>query len=101
MMDFKAEAGLLRDELVARRRDLHRHPEMAFEEVRTAGMVAEELNRLGFEVQTGIGKTGVVGILEGAQDGPTNLYRADMDALPVREENEVDYVSQKPGVMHA
>ena len=68
---------------------------------RTASIVASELARLGLEVQTGIGRTGVVGILEGAGDGPTVLVRADMDALPVHEENGVDYISQHPGVMHA
>lgn len=96
-----ADAEALRDELIARRRDFHQHPELAFEEHRTAGIVADELNRLGLEVQTGIGKTGVVGILEGAADGPTVLYRADMDALPILEENETEYVSQTDGLMHA
>ena len=99
--DFMADAEALRDELIARRRDFHQHPELAFEELRTAGIVADELNDLGLEVQTGIGKTGVVGILEGAADGPTVLYRADMDALPILEENETDYVSRTAGVMHA
>ncbi|HVU11386.1 MAG TPA: amidohydrolase [Phototrophicaceae bacterium] len=99
--EFKAEADALRDELVARRRDLHEHPELGFEEVRTAGIVARELNNLGLEVQTGVGKTGVVGLLEGAHDGPTILVRADMDALPIREENETDYASQTLGKMHA
>jgi amidohydrolase len=101
MSDFRAQASALRDELVARRRDLHQHPELAFEEVRTAGIIAEELGRLGLEVQTGVGKTGVIGILEGDQDGPTVMYRADMDALPIQEENEVDYASLTPGKMHA
>ncbi len=101
VIDFKLEAEALRDELIARRRDLHQHPEIAFEEFRTAGIVAEELNALGLEVQTGVGKTGVVGILDGAQDGPTVLVRADMDALPVHEENETDYISQTAGKMHA
>lgn len=100
-IDFLAEANALRDELIERRRDFHRHPEIAFEEVRTAGIVADELNRLGLEVQTGIGKTGVVGILEGTDDGPTVLVRADMDALPVHEENTTDYVSTVDGKMHA
>jgi len=101
MNHFRAEAEALREELVARRRDLHQHPELAFEEVRTAGIIAEELGRLGLEVQTGVGKTGVVAILEGEQDGPTVMYRADMDALPIQEENEVEYASRTPGKMHA
>lgn len=101
MLDFKVAAEAIKDEMIARRRDLHRHPELAFEEVRTAGIVAEELHRLGIEVQTGIGRTGVVGILQGETEGPTVLVRADMDALPIQEENETDYVSQIPGKMHA
>lgn len=100
-IDFLQQANVLREEMIARRRDLHSHPELAFEEFRTAGIVAEELNRLGLEVQTGIGKTGVVGILEGAEDGPTVLVRADMDALPILEENNFDYVSTTSGKMHA
>ncbi|GAB4509194.1 MAG: amidohydrolase [Anaerolineae bacterium] len=101
MIDFMKEAEALRDELIARRRDFHQHPELAFEEVRTAGIVAEELRRLGLEVQTGVGKTGVVGVLEGAAEGPTVLVRADMDALPIHEENTADYVSTVAGKMHA
>lgn len=101
MIDFKAEAKQIFEDVVALRRDFHRHPELAFEEFRTAGIVAEELNRLGLEVQTGVGKTGVVGILEGEQDGPTILYRADMDALPIQEANEVEYASVEAGKMHA
>jgi amidohydrolase len=101
MIDFQREAEQMRDVLVARRRDFHQHPELAFEEVRTAGIVAQTLNDLGLEVQTGVGKTGVVAILEGASDGPTVLVRADMDALPIQEENHTDFVSQMPGKMHA
>lgn len=101
MINFTTEAEALRDELVARRRDFHMHPELAFEEFRTSGIVADELRQLGLEVQTGIGKTGVVGILEGSQDGPTILVRADMDALPIREENGFSYISTTQGKMHA
>lgn len=99
--DFMTEAQAMREELVARRRDFHQNPELAFEEVRTAGIVAAELTSLGLEVQTGIGKTGVIGILDGATDGPTVLVRADMDALPILEANEKEYASQVPGKMHA
>ena len=99
--DYMAEAEALRDELIDRRRDFHRHPELAFQEHRTAGIVADELNSLGLEVQTGVGKTGVIGILEGASDGPTILYRADMDALPIQEENDAEYISRAAGKMHA
>jgi amidohydrolase len=101
MIDFRPEADALRDELVARRRDFHQYPELAFEEVRTAGIVADELRQLGLEVQTGLAQTGVVALLEGAHDGPTVLYRADMDALPIQEANEVEYASRVPGKMHA
>lgn len=100
-IDFIAQAQAMRGKLIEQRRDFHRHPELAFEEWRTSAIVADELNHLGLEVQTGVGKTGVVGILEGAGEGPTLLYRADMDALPIIEENAVDYVSSQPGKMHA
>ena len=100
-INFHQEALALTDELVARRRDFHRHPELAFREIRTANIVAEELNALGLEVRTGVGRTGVVGLLEGQHDGPTVLIRADMDALPVTEANQTDYVSEEPGKMHA
>jgi amidohydrolase len=100
-IDFRGEVQALAPEIIARRRDLHRHPELAFEETRTAGIVAKELLKLGLEVQTGVGKTGVVGLLEGDHPGLTVLVRADMDALPVHEQNETDYVSTVPGKMHA
>jgi len=73
-------------------RDLHRHPELSFQEVRTAGLVAERLTQLGYDVHTGIGGTGLVGILRNG-DGPTVLARADMDALPVREATGLPYAS--------
>ena len=101
MIDFKEQIRAHEAEWIRRRRDLHQHPELGFEEVRTAGIVAAELSRLGLEVQTGVGKTGVVGILKGTTAGPTVLVRADMDALPVQEENTTEYVSQSPGKMHA
>ncbi len=99
--DYKTQAHAMQDQLVAWRRDLHMHPELGFEEVRTAGLVAEHLTRLGYRVYTGIAQTGVIGLLQGARPGPTVMLRFDMDALPIQEENEVAYASQTPGVMHA
>jgi amidohydrolase len=99
--DFVALAQALEDEMIARRRDFHQHPELGFQEFRTSEIVASELNSLGLEVRTGIGSTGVVGLLEGDKPGPTILMRFDMDALPIVEANTTDYISQNPGVMHA
>ena len=101
---LKAEIDELVPDLVAMRRDLHEHPELAFEEVRTSGIVAQRLKALGLEVQTGVAKTGVVGLLRGEQsntESKTIAIRADMDALPIYEENDVDYRSQVDGKMHA
>lgn len=83
------------------RRDLHRHPELGFEEVRTAGIVADRLKRLGFDVRSKIAQTGVVGILRTGRPGRTVLLRADMDALPLEERSGVDYASCIAGKMHA
>ena len=101
MVDFYHEALELFEMTRMLRRDFHRHPELGFQEVRTAGIVARELSQLGLEVTSGIAETGVVALLEGARPGPVVLLRFDMDALPVTEENITDYVSQTPGVMHA
>ena len=94
-------AGADVDELIAVRRDLHQHPELGFEEVRTSGIVAARLRALGLEVRTGVGRTGVVAMVRGAKPGRTVLLRADMDALPITEENDTPYRSQSPGRMHA
>jgi len=83
------------------RRDFHIHPELGFREIRTGGIVAKELEALGIEVTKGVGKTGVVGFMEGSKPGPTLLLRFDMDALPITEETGADYASTNPGVMHA
>lgn len=85
----------------AMRRDFHMHPELGFREVRTGGIVAKELEALGIEVTKGVGKTGVVGFLEGSKPGPTILLRFDMDALPITEDTGAEYSSTNPGVMHA
>lgn len=101
---LKAEIDELVPDLIAMRRDLHEHPELAFEEVRTSGIVTQRLRSLGLEVQTGVAKTGVVGLLRGGASKPgakTIAIRADMDALPIHELNEIDYRSQTEGKMHA
>ena len=100
-IDFKSEALAMKDQLVAWRRDFHRHPELGFQEVRTSSIVAKHLGELGIEVQTGVGKTGVIGVLDGAKPSPVIMLRFDMDALPIHEANDTDYASQNPGVMHA
>jgi len=97
--DILTQARSLADQLTAWRRDIHTHPELSFQEQRTANLVAEELAVLGIEAQRGVGKTGVVGYLGDA--GPVVAIRADMDALPIHEANDVPYRSQTPGVMHA
>ncbi len=101
---IKAEAQELQPQLIAWRRDFHAHPELGFQEIRTAGIVAEHLHNLGLEVSTGIGKTGVVAMVEGDgadETAPTILLRFDMDALPILEETGLPFSSQNPGVMHA
>lgn len=88
--------------LIRTRRDLHRHPELAFQEHRTAAIVADRLRAAGYEVRTGIAETGVVGTLRGgAGAGPTLLLRADMDALPISEDTAHDFPSTVEGKMHA
>lgn len=83
------------------RRDFHMHPELGFQEVRTAGIVARELIEMGYEIKTGVAKTGVVALLEGTVPGPTLMLRFDMDALPILEQTNAAYASQNPGIMHA
>ncbi len=101
MTDFLNEARSLFSYTQTLRRDFHLHPELGFREIRTSGIVAKELEALGLEVTKGVGKTGVVGLLEGAKPGPTLLLRFDMDALPIHEETGAEYASQNAGVMHA
>ncbi len=101
---LKSDIDELVPDMVALRRDLHEHPELAFEEVRTSGIVAQRLRALGLEVQTGVAKTGVVGLLRGGASkagAKTIAIRADMDALPIHELNEIDYRSTVDGKMHA
>jgi amidohydrolase len=88
------------EDLVIIRRDLHQHPELSFQETRTASIASAEMERLGLKVKTSVGKTGVVADLENG-DGPVICLRADMDALPITEANDHEFASQNPGIMHA
>lgn len=92
-------ARAIQDRMTAWRREFHQYPELGFREVRTAARVAEILRSLGYRVRTGVGRTGVVA--DRGEGHPVVAIRADMDALPVQEENDVPYASQVPGVMHA
>ena len=95
-------AEAMRGELVAQRRDFHMHPELSNREERTSRVVAERLRALGLtDVKTGVGKYGVTALLVGGKPGPVVAVRADMDALPIQEVNDVPYKSQTPGVKHA
>jgi amidohydrolase len=101
MPNFLTEAQQLFSYTQSMRRDFHMHPELGFREIRTGGIVAKELEALGLEVTKGVGKTGVVGLLEGGKPGPTLLIRFDMDALPILEDTGAEYASQNAGTMHA
>ncbi|MGO1075715.1 M20 aminoacylase family protein [Inquilinus sp. CA228] len=91
-----------KEEMTAWRRDLHAHPELGFEEVRTSAIVAEKLASWGIEVHRGLAKTGVVGVLKGRTDGGRTIgLRADMDCLPMQEVNDFAHKSTAPGRMHA
>ena len=104
----QAAAGVT-SKVIAWRRDIHQHPELGNREFRTAGIVADQLRALGIDVKTGVAHTGVVGVLRGGKPGPVVALRADMDALPVVEENDLpfkstvkaDYEGRQVGVMHA
>lgn len=93
---IREQAATLEPRLIALRRDIHSHPELAFEEVRTAGIVAAELTRMGISH-----RTGVVGVIEGARPGPALALRADMDALPIHGETGLPFASRHDGKMHA
>jgi amidohydrolase len=107
--DIARRALAVNDKVVSWRRDIHQHPELSGQETRTAALVADHLRKLGIEVRTGVGGTGVVGVLKGGLSGPVVALRADMDALPVTEEVDVpfrstvraQYNGQEVGVMHA
>ena len=106
---IKTKSAEIEKKVIAWRRDIHEHPELGNREFRTAELIAKHLQSLGIEVKTGVGKTGVVGLLKGSLPGPVIALRADMDALPVYEKNELPFASkatteyngQQVGVMHA
>ncbi len=93
------QSHAISEELIEWRRDFHMHPEIGFELHRTSKIVADELEKMGYRVRRGVGKTGVVA--EIGEGGRVIAIRADMDALPILEQNEYEYVSQTPGAMHA
>ncbi|MBI5606611.1 MAG: M20/M25/M40 family metallo-hydrolase, partial [Deltaproteobacteria bacterium] len=107
--DIDVLAKKVEPKVVQWRRDIHEHPELGYQEVRTAKLVADHLRSLGMEVQTGVAKTGVIGILRGTKSTPVVALRADMDALPVKELTGLPYASKveatwkgaKVPVMHA
>ncbi len=101
MPDYLQEAHSLATYTRDLRRDFHRHPELGFKEIRSADVIARELSALEIDVKTGVGETGVVGLLQGHKPGRVVLLRFDMDALPVKEETGAEYASLNQGVMHA
>ena len=100
-LTWSQEADKRLESLIALRRDFHRHPELSFQEHRTAEIIAERLHAAKLDVRTGIAGTGVVGILHGDKPGRTIAWRADIDALPLTEKLDVPFASSNPDVMHA
>lgn len=101
-MQIPAPIAAYADDMTAIRRDLHAHPELGFEEVRTSGIVADKLREFGVdEIETGIGRTGVVAVIKGNRPGRRIGLRADMDALPIHEQTNLPYASKNAGIMHA
>src|SRR5688500_15523431 len=104
-----AASDKLESKIIGWRRDIHQHPELGNSEYRTAELIAKHLTSLGIEVRTNVAKTGVVGILKGGKPGPVVALRADMDALPITERNDLPFASivkttqngQEVGLMHA
>ncbi|HPD00304.1 MAG TPA: M20 family metallopeptidase [Acetivibrio sp.] len=99
--EIKKISSSIINEMVSIRRDLHQNPELGFHEHRTSSIVSGFLKNIGFRVFTNIAKTGVVGILEGSSPGKTIAIRADMDALPITEENDIVFASRNKNIMHA
>src|SRR5689334_19603754 len=100
-LDLLERIAASADEFRAVRQDIHRHPEIAFKERRTAGIVARLLREWGIEVEEGVGKTGVVGVIRAGDSLRSIGLRADMDALPIREASGVAYASVHDGLAHS
>jgi len=100
-MNINSDVLKIKKRIIDTRRDIHKHPELSFKEYRTSKLVADRLERFGIIVERNIGKTGVVGTLMGESNGKTIALRADMDALPIQETNNISYKSINDGVMHA
>src|SRR5262249_11397400 len=99
--EWSGEIEQRRDTLFGLRRDFHRHPELSFQEERTAAIIADRLHAAKLDVRTGIARTGVVGVLHGDRPGRTIAWRADIDALPLTETLDLPFASATDGVMHA
>ncbi len=100
-INIKEEVKEIKQSIVSNRRDFHMHPELGFKEIRTSKIITQKLSSYGLDVQTGVGKTGVVATLTGNTDGKTIALRADMDALPIQETGDLPFKSVHDGVMHA
>ena len=100
-INIKEEVKDIKQSIISNRRDFHMHPELGFKEIRTSKIIAQKLSSYGLDVQTGVGKTGVVATLTGNTDGKTIALRADMDALPIQETGDLPFKSVHDGVMHA
>ena len=99
--NIRNEIKKIKKTIISTRRDIHKHPELAFNELRTSKLVASRLKKMGIKVKKNVGKTGVVGTLKGNGIGPTIALRADMDALPIQETSNVPYKSINKNIMHA
>ena len=99
--NIKEEVKEIKNSIISNRRDFHKYPELGFKEIRTSKIIAQKLSSYGLDVQTGVGKTGVVATLTGNADGKTIALRADMDALPKQETGDLPFKSVNDGVMHA
>ncbi|OLP17522.1 peptidase M20 [Leptolyngbya sp. 'hensonii'] len=101
LASIRLQIRTLQPQLVEWRRHLHQNPELGFREHRTAEFISQKLTAWGIEHQTGVAETGIVALITGTRSGPVLAIRADMDALPIQEQNQVPYRSQQDGVMHA